>query len=243
MDFVNPIELSQDSSTSIRVDASNRKGFIIDMKNGRQNYDWEKIKLDYMSDPKMSLKKIAEKYDIRLHTVEKRSKADNWYEEKQQYQRSLAAEVTSRVYSTQADLLEKELRAVNMMSDIILHATQDPLQFNRHIVYQNGQQVEAIFDVLNTKAMLDVVKAIKLIVDIKSSILGITSMEHQERMEIARAKLQLDRERLDLEKQKNAAFNNDGEKPSIGIVILPEVKDKDSGDEDERAKILEEWCS
>lgn len=212
-------------------------------KNGRQNYDWEKIKLDYMSDPKMSLKKIAEKYGIRLHTVEKRSKADNWYEEKQQYQKSLAAEVTSRVYSTQADLLEQELRAVNMMSDIILYATQDPLQFNRHIVYQNGQQVEAIFDVLNTKAMLDVVKAIKLIVDIKSSILGITSMEHQERMEIARAKLQLDRERLELEKQKNAVLSNDGEKPSIGIVILPEVKDKVSEEAKEQAKILESWCS
>ena len=40
--------------------------------------------------------------------------------------------------------------------------------------------------------MLDIVKAIKLIVDIKSSILGITSIEHQDRMEIARAKLQLD---------------------------------------------------
>ena len=212
-------------------------------KNGRQNYDWNKIKLDYMSDPKMSLKKIAEKYDIRLHTVEKRSKVDNWYEEKQQYQKSLAAEVTSRVYSTQADLLEQELRAVNMMSEIIFSATQDPLQFNRHIVYQNGQQVEAMFDVLNTKAMLDVVKAIKLIVDIKSSILGITSIEHQERMEIARAKLQLDRERLELEKQKNAAFSNDGEKPSIGIVILPEVKDKDSEEAKEQAKILESWCS
>ena len=212
-------------------------------KNGRQNYDWDKIKLDYMSDPKMSLKKVAEKYDIRLHTVEKRSKADNWFEEKQQYQKSLAAEVTSRVYSTQADLLEQELRAVNVMSDIILSATQDPLQFNRHIVYRNGQQVEAIFDVLNTKVMLDVMKTIKLIVDIKSSILGIASMEHQERMEIARAKLQLDRERLELEKQKNAVLSNDGEKPSIGIVILPEVINQNADDEDERAKVLEEWCS
>ncbi|MBR0342521.1 MAG: hypothetical protein IJH64_09850 [Oscillospiraceae bacterium] len=212
-------------------------------KNGRQNYDWNKIKLDYMHDPKMSLKKIAEKYGIRLHTVEKRSKADNWYEEKQQYQKSLAAEVTSRVYSTQADLLELELRAVDMTSDIILSATQDPLQFNRHIVYQNGQQVEAIFDVINTKALLDMMKAIKLIVDIKSSILGITSIEHQDRMELARAKLQLDRERFELEKQKSGAFSKDGEKPAIGIVILPEVKDKDSKEAKEQAKILEEWSS
>lgn len=212
-------------------------------KNGRQNYDWDKIKLDYMSDPKMSLKKIAEKYDIRLHTVEKRSKADNWYDEKQKYQKSLAAEVTSRVYSTQADLLEQELRAVNIMSDIILQATQDPLQFNRHIVYQNGQQVEAIFDVINTKALLDMMKAIKLIVDIKCSILGITSIEHQERMEITRAKLQLDRDRLEWEKQKSGAFSNDDDKPSIGIVILPEIKDESQEDAAERAKMLKEWCS
>lgn len=212
-------------------------------KNGRQNYDWDKIKLDYIHDPKMSLKKISEKYGIRLHTVEKRSKADNWYAEKHQYQRSLATEVTARVYSQQADLLEQELRAANAMSDILLQAIQDPLQFNRHIVYHNGQQEELIFTVLNTKAMLDVMKAIKLIVDIKRSILGITSQEYEDRMDLARARLQLDRERLEWEKQKSDMLKPDGEKPQIGIVILPEIKNEESDDEEERAKILKGWCS
>ena len=91
--------------------------------------------------------------------------------------------------------------------------------------------------------MLDVMKAIKLIVDIKSSILGITSIEHKERMELARAKLQLDRERLELDKQKSSVFSNNGEKPAIGIVILPKVKEKDSEEAKEQAKILESWCS
>ena len=212
-------------------------------KNGRQNYDWDKIKLDYISDPKMSLKKIAEKYGIRLHTVEKRSKADGWYEEKQKYQKSLSAEVTARVYSQQADLLEQELRAVNMLSDMLFDALQDPLQFRRHIVYRSGQQEEVIFSKLDTRAMLDIMKAVKLMVDVKKSILGIPSIEHQERMEITRAKLQLDRDRLEWDKQKSGAFSNDDDKPSIGIVILPEVKDESPEDAAERAKMLKDWCS
>lgn len=102
-------------------------------KNGRQNYDWEMIKLSYFSDPSSSLKKISEKYHIRLHTVEKQSKAVGWYAEKQQYQKSLAIEVTERVYASQADALEQELQAANLLSDIILRAIQDPQQFNRYI--------------------------------------------------------------------------------------------------------------
>ena len=213
------------------------------MKNGRQNYDWEKIRIDYISDSSSSLKKIADKYHIRLNTVEKRSKADNWYAEKREYQKSMSAEIKERVYSAQTDALEQELRAVNILEDILLEALKDKQQFNRHIVYRNGQQEEVVFNVVNFKAMLDVVKAIKLMVDVKKSILGITSIEHEDRMALARARLQLDRERLEWERQKSAAFSNDGEKHKIGIVILPEVKDESAEEAEERAKILKEWCS
>ncbi len=184
-------------------------------KNGRQNYDWDKIKLDYIHDHKMSLKKISEKYGIRLNTVEKRSKADNWYAEKQQYQKSLAAEVTGRVYSMQADLLEQELCAVNMISDVIHKAMQDPHQFNRHLVSEaSGETRERIYSKVDARAMLDLMKTIKLLVDVKQSILGITGVEHQERMDIARARLCLDRDRLELDKQKSEML-----KPDNDIVI------------------------
>lgn len=213
------------------------------MKNGRQNYDWEKIRIDYISDPSSSLKKIADKYHIRLHTVEKRSKADNWYAEKREYQKSMSAEIKERVYSAQTDALEQELRAVNILEDILLEALKDKHQFNRYIVRTSNGQEEKIFSKLDTHAMLNMMKVIKLMVDVKKSILGITSAEHEDRMEIARARVLLDRERLEWEKQKSAAFSNDGEKPSIGIVILPEVKDETPEEAKERAKILKEWCS
>lgn len=212
-------------------------------KNGRQNYDWDKIKLDYIHDHKMSLKKISEKYHIRLNTVEKRSKADNWYAEKQQYQKSLAEEVTGRVYSMQADLLEQELHAVNMISDVIHKAMQDPHQFNRHLVSDaSGETRERIYSKADTRAMLDLMKTVKILVDVKQSILGITGAEHQERMDIARARLSLDRDRLELDRQKANAVNND-EPHAIGIVILPEVKDEDPEEAEKRAKMVKDWCS
>ena len=210
-------------------------------KNGRQNYDWDHIKLDYISNPSLSLKKIAEKYKIRLHTVEKRSTADGWYEEKMRYQKSLADDATQRVYAAQTEILERELQAADALCDALCKAISDPKQFNRHIVYQNGQQVEMIFDVCNFKAMLDAVKALKMLVDIKMSLLGITRIEHQERMQLAREKLQLERERLEWEKKKSEYGNTDGEKHQIGIVILPEVKNENAEDAAERAAILKSW--
>lgn len=215
-------------------------------KNGRQNYDWDKIKLDYISNPSLSLKKIAEKYKIRLHTVEKRSTADGWYEEKIRYQKSLAADATQRVYAAQTEILERELQAADKLCDALCKALDDPQQFNRHIVNQNGQQVEMIFNVVNFRAMLDMTKSLKMLVDIKKSLLGITSIEHQERMQLARERLQLERERLEWEKEKAEMLKPlkpDGDKPQIGIVILPEVKDESSESAEERAKILDDWSS
>ncbi|MBQ6439901.1 MAG: hypothetical protein IJJ06_07130 [Mogibacterium sp.] len=213
------------------------------MKNGRQNYDWEKIKIDYISDPSSSLKKIADKYHIRLNTVEKRSKADGWYAEKRKYQKSISAEIKERVYSAQTDALEQELRAVNLLEDILLEALKDKQQFNRYIVRTSNGQEEKIFSKMDTHAMLNMMKAIKLMVDVKKSILGITSIEHEDRMEIMRARLQLERERLEWEKQKANYGKPDGENCQIGIVILPEVKDESEEDAAERAKILKDWCS
>ena len=170
-------------------------------------------------------------------------KADNWYNEKKQYQKFLAAEVTGRVYSMQADLLEQELRAVNMISDVIHKTIQDPHQFNRHLVNNvSGETEELILSKVDTRAMLDLMKTIKLLVDVKQSILGITGVEHQERMDIARARLSLDKDRLELDKQKADAFNKD-EPHAIDIVVLPEIKDEDSEEAEKRAKVVKDWCS
>lgn len=46
-------------------------------KNGRQNYDWKKMKLDYVTS-NLSLKDIAEKYHVRYRTVSDRSSKYGW---------------------------------------------------------------------------------------------------------------------------------------------------------------------
>ena len=46
---------------------------------GRRSIDWEKLKLEYMADPKMSLRKLAVKHGVSFTTVKTKSKADNWF--------------------------------------------------------------------------------------------------------------------------------------------------------------------
>ena len=54
-------------------------------KIGRQNYDWDAIKLDYISNPKSSVKQISEKYGIRQRTVAERCNKDGWVEAKKKH--------------------------------------------------------------------------------------------------------------------------------------------------------------
>lgn len=164
-----------------------------------------------------------QKNGIRLNTVEKRSSADNWRTDKAEYQKSMSAEITSRVFGKHADALAAELKMADNLSDTILKCLEtDNLQFHRHIIYQNGIQQEVVLSKLDTQAILNITKSIKLLTEIKMSILGIAKVEHRDRMEIARDKLQLERERLEFEKQKSSMLK-DEDQHATGVVILPEV--------------------
>ena len=65
-------------------------------KDGGQRYDWEKIKLDYVTTPGSSLKKIAEKYGIRFATVADKSSADSWFATKREYQQEVSRQALKK---------------------------------------------------------------------------------------------------------------------------------------------------
>ena len=195
-------------------------------KNGRQNYDWDRIKRDYMCNSNMSLRKIAEKYGIPSRTVEKKSKADNWFATKQEYQKNLSVKVTEKVTAKKVNELAGLVEASDYIEKTILKAFSDPEYFKKHIVTQNLNEEQATLDILNTKAMKDMMRVIKDVEDVKRSILDIRKADVTERMRIEQERLELEKERLALEKErialKNSMSGSDGEN-NYGVVIMPEV--------------------
>ena len=195
-------------------------------KDGGQRYDWNLIMTDYVTDPKSSLKKIAEKYGVRLATVEKRSSADSWFATKQEHQKRVREKASAKVGAKQANELAGLVKASDYIEKTILKAFSDPEYFNKHLVSRNLNEEEDTLTILNTKAMKDMMRVIKDVEDVKRSILDIKKSDTAERLAIERERLELEKERLALERERNALRNGnigDDDNDRYGVVIMPEV--------------------
>lgn len=191
-------------------------------KNGRQNYDWDLIKMDYVSDPKSSLKHISEKYGIRLRTIADKSKADDWFATKKKFQAEVvekaASKLASKATSEKADQLADAIIAASNIAELIRKKTEEPDQFCRYIVQEGNAEsygsTEYVFEKMDMKAAKEAISALKGVDDL---LRGYYNIQKAEALEKAR----LERERFEWEKQKSEAF-----KPTDGNAIRIEGFEK-----------------
>lgn len=201
-------------------------------KNGRQNYDWIKIKADYVSDPESSLHKIAVKYGIRERTVIDKSRAEGWFATKKKNMQVLSDKVTDKVTARKANALAKEIAIADKISSRILKAMEDEDQFNRYIVNETvsdentsmSTSNEKIFAKVDMRALKDAAQTLKLIEDMKRSMLNIQKAEQLNRERREERRLEMEEERLKIEQQK--ANLSTGDEDDFGVMILPEVLDE-----------------
>ena len=195
-------------------------------KNGRQNYDWNLMMMDYVSHQDLSLRKIAEKYGVRFTTVKDKAKADSWFATKQEHQKEVRAKAAAKVVTKNANELAGLVTASDYIEKAILRSLEDPAYFHKHIVSRNLNEEEDILSILNTKAMKDMMRVIKDVEDVKRSILDIKRSDAAERLAIERERLELEKERIALERERNAlrsqnVGSEDGS--NYGVVLIPEV--------------------
>lgn len=180
-------------------------------KDGGQRYDWEMIKLDYVTDPTSSQQKISEKYGVSLVSIRKHSKADDWLATKKKYQREVTEKVIEKVSAKNADKLANAIIAASNIADAILKKSQDPDQFCRYIVQEGSAEsygsAEYVFEKMDMKAAKEAISALKGVDDL---LRGYYNIQKAEALEKAR----LEREKFEFEKQKTEMF-----KPTSGNMI------------------------
>lgn len=214
-------------------------------KSGRQNYDWIAIKYEYVTDPRMTLRKIAEKYGINYKTVALRSKADDWFATRKKHQSSVVSKAAAKTGTVQANELAKDNEFLQLMKGHMERMMTDEMQFQRHLVEtktldeEGGMTIateEKLFNKYDSKAMKDSMQILKMMEDMTRSLKNIQKAEsiqkqqlERERFEfdkeMARQRLELDKERIALERERNALRSGnmgDGE-DTYGVVILPEI--------------------
>lgn len=169
-------------------------------KDGGQRYDWETIKIDYVTDPSSSHKKISEKYGVSLVSIQKHSKADDWLATKKKYQRDVTEKVIRKVSAKNADKLANAIIAASNIADAILKKSQDPDQFCRYIVQEGNAESygssEYVFEKMDMKAAKEAIAALKGVDDL---LRGYYNIQKAEALERAR----LEREKFEFEKQKS----------------------------------------
>ena len=200
-------------------------------KDGGQRYNWNLIMNDYITDASSSLEKIAKKYGIRLATVKQKSSADSWFATKKEYQEKVRQKAAQKLIPKKANELAKLVEASDIAADAILDALQnDPDYFYKHIISENFTEKRETLDILNFKAMKDMMRVIKDVEDVKRSILDIKRSDTAERLALERERLELEKERLALERERNALRSgNTGSEDNMryGVVLIPEVIDNE----------------
>lgn len=179
-------------------------------KNGRQNYDWDAIKLDYISNPKSSQKYISEKYGIRERTVAERSKQDGWVEAKKKHLEKVTEKAAEKATAKQADTLARLAIVADKLAGVLEKAVADEQQFNRHIVMESASDgatsmstmVEKQFDKIDNRALKDTIQSLKMLEDIQRSLKNIQSAERLNKERREDERLKLERERFEFEKSK-----------------------------------------
>ena len=199
-------------------------------KNGRQNYDWEMIKRDYVTDPYSSQQKISEKYGISLVSIRKHSKADDWFATKKEYQRKVTEKLIEKVSARNADKLANAIIAASNIADAILKKSEDPHQFCRYIVQEGNAESygssEYVFEKMDMKAAKEAISALKGVDDLLRGYYNIQKAEQIQKAQIERERLELEKERLALERERNALRSQNmgmDDATKYGVVLIPEV--------------------
>lgn len=188
-------------------------------KGTGERYDWQAIRTEYITS-RISLKDLANKHGIRLATVTERSRTEGWVDLRKLYIDKAIRKTIDKESTKMANRLSKELAVADKISDVLTKALEDAEQFRRHIVQDkfisdNGGMdiltIEKTFDKYDMKAIQQAASALKMVEEMKRSMLNIQTMSELNRQKNEERKLAMEERRLKLEEEKRDISKPDSE--------------------------------
>ena len=164
----------------------------------KRRINWDKIRDDYVTGER-SYRALAEKYKINVRRIQERGVAEGWVALREQFRAEVGAQMREDVKRRGAGVL-----------DDIADITAEAICRVRELLGEahSGTQTAAL------------VEALKMCKDLIRDIYGIPTLTEAHRQ-------QIDKDRLDIERDKLAAATD--KRPSSGMVIEIEGDDDLSG--------------
>ena len=192
------------------------------------DWDWTKIKTEYITTDKSSYRKLAEKYDIPLGTIYKRAKQENWVGlKKQSYDKKVAKAISAvedkqvkkleRIMDITDKLLDKLEKAVDELDLQLCKKTEKvkEIEYNNYerpdkptkeIVHET-EEVTEVRTIIDRKGVQELASAIKSLKEVQMLK---TELDEQEQ------KARIDKLR------KDADMGDEDDKP-CGVVLMPPI--------------------
>lgn len=195
------------------------------IRRGRnREKDWSAIKAEYITG-EMSTRALAAKHGLSVYAVCDHCSREGWVEQRARYREDVARDAVQEYRARDshriADQLQDIAEAAQLTAQALLEAARDPEQYQRHLVQESEKgkirTVERVFAKRDTRAALDLSKALGELGRTLRTVYGIpTYMEEQQ--------LQQAREKLELERAK-AQVGREGEE-SGGVLVLAAVEEQ-----------------
>ena len=193
------------------------------MASDDKQIKWTRLKNEYIKTD-ITLKKLAKKYDLTISSVSKYAASHKWTAQREKYWTRVESESLDRDARKDADKLGRLKSATEKLSVVIDKVFDDSEQFNRWIGNDaDFTQTENVFKKVDTRAIKDLAASMKDLAATIRQLHGLPTVQEQESMRIAAARLELDR--------KKQAFEDEDE-DDHGVVLLPAVATEEPDAED-----------
>lgn len=158
--------------------------------------DWLSIETEYITSD-ISLRKIADKYDVSFATVRHRSKTEEWVKKRKEYKHNIVTASTQNSACKEIDRLNKLQNCSNKLDELL-----------SNFIDTSGKTLSAMDLNFLTRSLKDAV-------NIKRDVYNVLTTAQEEKMRI-------DNEKLKLEQQKAQADKVDN---NITVVFKGEIEE------------------
>lgn len=167
-------------------------------------WDWAKIKTEYITSDKSSYRKLSEKYSIPLGTIYKRAKRENWVVLKRRSYDKRVAKTISAVEGKQVSKMERILSITDKLLDKIEKAVDEldiqlckkvekvkEIEYNnsersdkptREVIHETEEVIE-IASIVDRKGVQELAAAIKSLKEVQMLKTELDEQEQRARIE------------------------------------------------------------
>lgn len=186
--------------------------------------DWAAIEAEYVTGA-ATYAALSRKYGVHPTALGKRASAFEWRKKREKYREKIARKSVEKSANKKINKLASLQTSADKLAGRIATMLEDDKAFNKYLVEVGRGRgeystEERTFSKTDTKALRDVVAALKDLTATMRNLYGIATEQEAAQLEIARERLQLDKAK--------AAQATGPETGETGVILLPDAGDAEN---------------